>query len=88
MTFVKVLDISVSNTDPDLPVVIGFRSDYLEPLKMETMIVKSGGLFEKFFPEGWLLGENKGLMLNLSANVNAKWTIRYIIVDVNGVRVR
>lgn len=88
MTFVKILSCSVSNTDHEYPVVVGFRSDYYAPMWYETMLNKMGGIWEKQFPDGWLLGENKGLMLNLSANAKVTYTFEYVIVDVNGVRVR
>jgi hypothetical protein len=88
MTFVKVLSIAFSNADAEHPVVVGTRHDYYEPLKNETMLSKLGGRFEKVFPEGWIFPENKGMFINLSANALVKWTIEYIITDINGIRIR
>lgn len=88
MTFVKVLSMSISNADNDHPVVVGTRHDYYEPLKHETMLSKQGGRFEKTFTDGWIFPENKGMFINLSANALVKWTLEYIIVDINGVRIR
>lgn len=85
---IAVHHISASNADPEKPVVVAFRQDSQSELLYPHSLSKCGGSMERKFDPAWDLGENRGLMINLSAPAKTHFTVEYSVIGPDGRRVR
>jgi SPP1 gp7 family putative phage head morphogenesis protein len=84
----NILSILASNISLDKPVIVGFKGQNEAELKYKTLLNYGGGKIQKEFTESpWMLDEDNGLVIDMSAPIDIEYTLEYVITNMQGIRV-
>jgi len=84
---IKVIDITVANSDSANKATVGFKTSSIDELMYVSTLAESVGSFNKHFEDGWIMEAGKPLILSLSAGSSVAYTIEYVVIDNMGVRI-
>lgn len=80
----NIVAIQASNVSLENPVVVGFKGQDEAELKYKVLLNFGGGIIQKDFNESpYILNDNTGFIIDLSAPVDVEYTIDYTIDEIN-----